>query len=184
VQTALDSAYERLYDPQTRVVKLFDPPFSSGDVSPGYIKGYSPGFRENGGQYTHGAVWLAMGFLISGDAERGYELLHAILPGGRDADVYRAEPYVLAADVYSNPKHSGRGGWTWYTGAAGWFLRVTLEELLGITMKNGELTVAPRLPESWGGYTARIRTPRGVYEIEAQRGKPPTVRAPKILIEN
>ncbi|MDR0861597.1 MAG: hypothetical protein LBN30_02330 [Oscillospiraceae bacterium] len=156
VRTALDSATRLLFDRENRVVKLFDPPFSDGDSSPGYIKGYSPGFRENGGQYTHGAVWLAMGLLLTGKTDEGYEMLETLLPQGRKHEVYRVEPYVLAADVYSNAAHMGRGGWTWYTGAAGWYHRVVLENLLGIRLENGELTVKPNLPSSWDGYTVRV----------------------------
>ena len=134
-----------------------------------------PGVRENGGQYTHAAVWLAMACLRLGMAEEGWRLLHDLLPSGRDTPVYRAEPYVLAADVYDNPQHPGRGGWSWYTGAAGWFYRTALEELLGLRLRQGELFFAPRLPESWPGYTARWRTGKAELEIQVRRGPAPGV---------
>ncbi len=153
-KTALSSSVNRLYDKDDRVVRLFDPPFSEGSSTPGYIKGYSPGFRENGGQYTHGAVWLAMGLFISGMTDEGWNILESLLPQGRPDNIYRTEPFVLAADVYTAEGHVGRGGWTWYTGAAGWFRRVTLENLLGLTLQNGVLTVEPNLPSSWDGYEA------------------------------
>ncbi|MDR2501717.1 MAG: hypothetical protein LBC78_00495, partial [Oscillospiraceae bacterium] len=118
-EKALDSALKRLFDRERGVIKLFDPPFGDDGREPGYIRGYSPGFRENGGQYTHGAAWLAMGLYLTGRAGDGWEVLRAICPRERDAERYRAEPFVIAADVYSNAAHSGRGGWTWSTGASG-----------------------------------------------------------------
>lgn len=153
-KTALISAVKKLFDKENRIVMLFYPPFSDGGSIPGYIKGYSPGFRENGGQYTHGAVWLAMGLLLSGMKAEGLEVLEALLPQGRPDDIYRTEPYVLAADVYSAKGHVGRGGWTWYTGAAGWFKRVATENLLGLNLRGGVLTVDPSLPDGWDGYEA------------------------------
>ena len=152
VKAALQSAVDMLFDRENRVIKLFDPPFDKGRTSPGYIKGYSPGFRENGGQYTHAAIWLAMALLKSGMTQFGWETLQAILPQGRHVDVYRTEPYVLAADVYSNPQHLGRGGWTWYTGASGWYYRVAMEYLLGLRVQNGVLHIRPNLPPGWDGF--------------------------------
>ena len=145
-KTALASSVDRLYDKEDRLVRLFDPPFSDGGSMPGYIKGYSPGFRENGGQYTHGAVWLAMGLFLAGMRDEGLELLLSLLPNGRPNDVYKTEPFVLAADVYSASGHVGRGGWTWYTGAAGWYKRVALENLLGLRLRDGVLHVEPCSP--------------------------------------
>ena len=120
-------AYDRLFDPTTRTVKLFDPPFDRGDTEPGYIKTYAPGYRENGGQYTHAAIWLAMALIKVGERERGRRLLSAISPWGRDPVTYALEPYVLAGDVCSAPGHEGRGGWSWYTGSAGWYFRAVTE---------------------------------------------------------
>ena len=151
---ALRSATGRLYDRENKIVKLFDPPFSDGAVSPGYIKGYSPGFRENGGQYTHGAVWLSAALFLSGMPNDGFEILRTLLPLGRDTDVYRTEPYVIAADVYANEMHTGRGGWTWYTGASGWYRRVAIEYLLGLKVRDGRLFIEPNLPTSWNGFEA------------------------------
>ena len=170
------AALEQLWDREHRLVRLFTPPFDgTEDHDPGYIRGYVPGVRENGGQYTHAAVWLARACLRLGMAEEGWRLLHDLLPSGRDTPVYRAEPYVLAADVYDNPQHPGRGGWSWYTGAAGWFYRTALEELLGLRLRQGELFFAPRLPESWPGYTARWRTGKAELEIQVRRGPAPGV---------
>lgn len=164
-ESALKSAIDLLYNKQDRVVMLFDPPFSTGNSMPGYIKGYSPGFRENGGQYTHGAVWLCMALLEFGMTDIGWDMLRALLPGGRPNEVYRTEPYVLPADVYSNESHVGRGGWTWYTGASGWFYRVAMENLLGLRFADGVLHISPQLPSDWGGYVAVFKCDSGEYKI-------------------
>jgi cellobiose phosphorylase len=129
-----------------------DPPFDKSALNPGYIKGYVPGVRENGGQYTHGALWATMAFAALGDRERAWELFrminpvnHAQSPG--DINRYKVEPYVVAADVYAVPPHTGRGGWTWYTGSAGWMYRLIVESLLGL--RAGRQPVAVRsLPSS------------------------------------
>ncbi len=147
---ALDVAYTRLYDTENRVLKLFEPPFDNGKSEPGYIKGYAPGFRENGGQYTHGAIWLAMAVIRSGEALRGAEMLEFLAPGGREQAKYKVEPYVIAADVYSAKGHEGRGGWTWYTGSSGWYYRAVTEELLGLRVRGGKLYIEPSLPQKWG----------------------------------
>ncbi len=147
-------------------MRLFDPPFSQGSSIPGYIKGYSPGFRENGGQYTHGAVWLAMGLFLEGMTDEGRRVLEALLPQGRPNEIYPTEPYILAADVYTAPGHVGRGGWTWYTGAAGWFKRVALENLLGLRLIGGKLHVSPSLPSGWDGYELDWKSGGATYCVK------------------
>ena len=154
VKQALQSAYTRLYDEKSRLIKLFDPPFDRGSAAVGYIRSYAPGFRENGGQYTHAAVWLAMALLRTGQRERGAELLSALAPGDREAGRYAAEPYVMAADVSAAQGLSGRAGWTWYTGSAGWYFRAVTESLLGLKTRDGRLFVEPNLPDSL--YPARV----------------------------
>ena len=168
VRTALRSAISILFDRETDVVKLFSPPFSSGRKMPGYIKGYSPGFRENGGQYTHGAIWLAMGLFLAGMTEDGWAVLKALLPQKHDVERYRAEPYVLAADVYSNENHVGRGGWTWYTGAAGWYYRIAVENMLGLCVRDGRLFVEPHLPSDWKGFEAVWKDGPDQYDISVK----------------
>ena len=161
VDTALQNALRELYDREKGVVHLFVPPFENDARQPGYITGYGPGFRENGGQYTHGAVWLAMALLLRGDTDAGYAVLHALLPGARDWENYGAEPYVLSADVYTAPGHEGRAGWSWYTGSAGWFFRVALRELLGLKMVDGRMHFAPRLPSAWNGFSVEYTDGNG-----------------------
>ena len=160
-RSALRNAFARLYDGEHGLVRLFAPPFLPQKRDPGYITSYGPGFRENGGQYTHGAAWLAMALLREGMTEEGWKVLRALLPGDRDTLRYVAEPYVVAADVYGAPGHEGQAGWSWYTGSAGWLYRVALKELLGLCLENGTLTIRPRLPAGWDGYTLELRESDG-----------------------
>jgi cellobiose phosphorylase len=149
---------------------LLDPPFDHSKPDPGYIKGYLQGVRENGGQYTHAAVWVAMAFAAMGDAERAFELFNMINPinhGNSAASiaVYKTEPYVLASDVYAFPPHCGRGGWTWYTGSAGWMYRLILESLLGVKLDVDKLHFAPCLPADWTTFKLHYRYRETVYHI-------------------
>ncbi|MDR0951972.1 MAG: hypothetical protein LBM18_03525 [Oscillospiraceae bacterium] len=148
VSEALTSAVEQLFDRENKIVKLFTPPFVSASPSPGYIESYGAGFRENGGQYTHASVWLALALLEQNRPDEAFEIIEALLPSERELCVYQAEPYALAADVSSNPDCTGLAGWSWYTGAAGWFWRVLTENLLGLKLKDGKLSVSPKLPEA------------------------------------
>ncbi len=167
-RAAVVKAGKLLLDRRNRLVKLFAPPFN-GASDPGYIRSYLPGVRENGGQYTHGGVWLAAACLRCGETELGWELLETMLPSGRPDDVYQLEPFVIAADVYSNPDMPGRGGWSWYTGAAGWFLRTCVEELLGVETKAGVLQVRPKLPAVWNGYRMQYRAGGRDYRVNVSR---------------
>ncbi|MDQ6680386.1 MAG: hypothetical protein M3Y67_05410, partial [Pseudomonadota bacterium] len=141
----------------------------------GYIAGYVPGVRENGGQYTHGAIWTAMAFAALGDCERAWSVLRMINPvhhGAKPDGVarYKVEPYVMAADVYSVAPHTGRGGWSWYTGSAGWMYRLIIESLLGIGLETSgdgaRLVFTPCLPAEWPGYTLEYRYRETPYSIE------------------
>ncbi len=170
-RTAVRSAVKKLVDYEGGLIKLFTPPFYKTDKNPGYIKSYLAGVRENGGQYTHAAVWLCMACFECGFLDEGQRLLSLLLPSTHPEGIYRAEPYVLAADVYSNPLHVGRGGWSWYTGASAWYYRVCLEYMLGIKASGGELLIAPRLPSSWQGFEASVRIGGARYSIRARRGE-------------
>jgi cellobiose phosphorylase len=156
------------------LVQLLDPPFDHMRPSPGYIQGYVPGVRENGGQYTHAAVWAAMAFAELGDGARAWELFDLINPvrHGADPERYRVEPYVLAADVYGVEPHVGRGGWTWYTGSAGWMYRLLVESLLGLRVEHGRLRLAPVLRPGWDGYRLSLRHGGSVYRVRVQAGEP------------
>ena len=178
---ALDAAMEHLVDEPAGIIRLLTPPFDRTPHDPGYIKGYLPGVRENGGQYTHGALWLVRALAEQGrtaDAGRLLEMLSPATRGANPAAVqtYQVEPYVIAADVYGTDPHVGRGGWTWYTGSAGWMQRVLIETILGFTLEGGaRIVLRPRIPPDWPGYTLRYRVPGGetVYEVRVEQAQPP-----------
>jgi cellobiose phosphorylase len=143
-------------------------------MDPGYIKGYAPGVRENGGQYTHGAVWTAMAFASLGDRQRTWEILQIINPinHGRSAEeieTYKVEPYVVAADVYAASPHSGRGGWTWYTGSAAWLYRLIVESLLGLKLEGDNLYFEPCLPPNWETFKMHYRYRETIYHISVRQ---------------
>ena len=142
------------------LVRLLDPPFDRSDLDPGYIRGYVPGVRENGGQYTHGAIWAAMAFAAMGDRVSAWDLATMMNPARRAStpqgmSTYKVEPYVVSADVYAVDPHAGRGGWSWYTGSAGWMYRLFVEALLGLELEAGGLRIRPNLPPAWDGCTIR-----------------------------
>lgn len=161
VQRALTSAVEQLFDREHNVVRLFDPPITRRTPETGYVRSYGAGLRENSGQYTHGALWLAMALLRTGRTAEGAEILHAVLPAAHDPARYEGEPYVLAADVAAGD-NAGVAGWTWYTGAAGWYLRIAAEELLGLHLRGGVLYPEPRLPAGWPECAVRWRDGAGL----------------------
>ena len=172
---AMDSALAHLADREAGILKLFTPPFEKTDREPGYIKGYPPGVRENGGQYTHAAAWLIYALGRMGRGGEAVAMLDMISPithsaTRKDADRYRVEPYVIAADIYGGGTKAGRGGWTWYTGSAGWMARAITEGILGITLERGtHLRVDPAIPDAWPGFTVRLRHGGQVRLIEAKR---------------
>jgi cellobiose phosphorylase len=167
---AMDSVDRHLVRRDHALIQLLDPPFDKSNLNPGYIKGYVPGVRENGGQYTHAAIWAAMAFAALGDCRRAWELWaminpinHARSPEG--ITTYKVEPYVVAADVYARAPHTGRGGWTWYTGSAGWMYRLIVESLLGLRLEVDKLRVAPCLPADWKRFMLHYRYRETLYHI-------------------
>jgi len=167
---AMQSVDERLVRREAALIQLLDPPFDQTELDPGYIKGYVPGVRENGGQYTHSAIWVAMAFAALGDSRRAWELTTLINPANHGSSqeaiaAYKVESYVMAADVYAVPPHTGRGGWTWYTGSAGWMYRLILESLLGLRLEVDRLHIAPCLPEHWPGFKIHYRYRETVYHL-------------------
>jgi cyclic beta-1,2-glucan synthetase len=172
---ALDALERHLISDRDGLIRLLTPPFENTPEDPGYIKGYVAGVRENGGQYTHAALWVVRAMAEAGRRKRAAQLLEMLSPVTHTADAervarYQVEPYVIAADVYGAAPHIGRGGWTWYTGSAGWMLRVTIETLLGFGIEAGEwLTLAPRIPDEWPGFRLEHRRPDGTqYRIEVE----------------
>jgi cellobiose phosphorylase len=171
---AMNAVDQRLIRRKARLIQLFDPPFDKGPLNPGYIKGYIPGVRENGGQYTHGAIWTAMAFALMGENDRAWELFGLLNPvhhGGtpQQMTTYKVEPYIVAADVYAVAPHTSRGGWTWYTGSAGWMYRLLIETLLGVNLEGDQLRLTPRLPKGWTTYKIHYRYRQTVYHITISR---------------
>ena len=171
---AMQALDQHLVRADIRAVLLLDPPFDSGVLQPGYIKGYLPGVRENGGQYTHAAVWAAMAFAQLGERAKAWQLLDLINPASADnaarIDTYKVEPYVMAADVYGTAPHAGRGGWTWYTGSAGWMYRLCVESLLGLRRHGASLQIEPLLPGDWPGFKLHYRFGTALYHFDVRRG--------------
>jgi len=171
---AMDAVDQRLVRRDQALIQLLDPPFDKSALNPGYIKGYVPGVRENGGQYTHAAIWATMAFAALGDSRRAWELLGMINPVTHSKSpegiaIYKVEPYVVAADVYALPPHTGRGGWTWYTGSAGWMYRLIVESLLGLRLEVDKLRFALCLPVDWKGFKVYYRYRETVYEIDVRQ---------------
>jgi cyclic beta-1,2-glucan synthetase len=153
---------------------LLEPPFDKADMDPGYIKGYVPGVRENGGQYTHAAIWAVMAFAKLGDVEKTEELLKLINPilhssTSQQTTIYKVEPYVMAADVYGVRPHTGRGGWTWYTGSAGWMYQLIIESFLGLRREGTKLKFEPCIPVHWKSFSMRYKFETSLYFIEVKQ---------------
>ncbi len=179
---AMDSVENYLIAREVGLIKLFTPPFDTGDLEPGYIKGYVPGIRENGGQYTHAAVWVIMAYARLGYGDKAHELFNLINPINHtrtqiECSKYKVEPYVMAGDVYTVNIHLGRGGWTWYTGSASWMYKAGLEEILGFKKNGDKLILDPCIPKNWEGYsivykyketkyTIIVKNPNGLNKLE------------------
>ena len=167
---AMAAVERELIRPLDSVALLFTPPFDKTPLDPGYIKGYPPGIRENGGQYTHAALWSVMAFAALGQGDKAaalFALLNPINHARTRSDVhrYKVEPYVIAADVYSSAPHVGRGGWTWYTGSAGWMQRAGIETILGLRIEGDVLCLDPSVPKTWPRFEMRVRFRSAHYEI-------------------
>lgn len=173
---AVDSAVKHLVDRDAKLVKLFEPPFDNGPLQPGYIKGYVPGIRENGGQYTHAAIWLVQALAGLGRGSEAFALWELLNPlthtdSPEGVAKYRVEPYVVAADVYGVPPHVGRGGWTWYTGSAAWLYRAGVETLLGFTKRGDQLSFDPRIPSTWDGFEIEYRYRSSLYRCRVENSR-------------
>ncbi|MBX3596084.1 MAG: protein ndvB [Rhizobiaceae bacterium] len=179
--TAMEAVKRKLVDDDLKIIKLFTPPFSDTALDPGYIKAYPPGVRENGGQYTHAATWVVCALAELGQADDAYRCFsmlnpvnHALDP--KETELYRVEPYVVAADIYSEGDRAGRGGWTWYTGSAGWLYRAAVEYILGIRRAGDTLTLNPVIPSGWPGFTATVRLDGCEFNVAVERKKGITKR--------
>ena len=169
-ERAIDAVRTLLIRRQAQVILLLTPPFDVSTYDPGYIKGYLPGIRENGGQYTHAAIWVAMAIAKLGNGDEAVELFHMLNPvnharSPQEVERYKVEPYVVAADVYAHPLHIGRGGWTWYTGSAGWLYRLGLESILGFVRRGSTFAVDPSIPTAWPGFAVTLRLGSMRYDI-------------------
>jgi cyclic beta-1,2-glucan synthetase len=185
---AMEMVHQRLVRSDAGLIQLFDPPFDTSPLNPGYIKGYIPGVRENGGQYTHGAIWTAMAFAVMGKHDRAWQLFDLLNPvnhGGTPGQIatYKVEPYVVAADVYGVAPHTGRGGWTWYTGSASWMYRLLVETLLGAHREGDQLRLIPRLPKSWQSYKIHYRYRETVYHITITRLAADAPDTPRLTLD-
>ena len=172
IKKAMQSAENYLIDDENRIIKLLTPPFKNSNLEPGYIKRYPAGIRENGGQYTHAAIWLGIAEAILKNETKAYEIFDMLNPINRtrtdlEVNTYKVEPYVMAADVYTNPKHLGRGGWTWYTGAASWMYRFIIEYLLGFKKRDKKIILEPLLKENWDEFEIEYKYENTVYKIKA-----------------
>jgi len=168
---ALESVEKYLIRHDDALATLFTPPFNKTRHDPGYIKGYPPGLRENGGQYSHAAMWTIFAFAKSGKGDKACDLFSLLNPINHartlaDSERYKVEPYVVAADVYSVPPHVGRGGWTWYTGAAGWMYRAGVDGILGIRREGKSLVIDPCIPSTWPGFAATINVESTRFDVQ------------------
>ena len=170
---AMAAVDKRLVRRDAKLIQLLDPPFDKSTLEPGYIKGYVPGVRENGGQYTHAAIWATTAFAMLGETKCAWELFAMLNPINRGSQLeeierYKVEPYVMSADIYAVAPHTGRGGWTWYTGAAGWMYRLSVETLLGLHLEEDHLRIAPCIPADWDAYKIHYRYRDTFYHITIQ----------------
>jgi cyclic beta-1,2-glucan synthetase len=185
---AMENVDRQLVRREEGLIQLFDPPFDKSDLEPGYIKGYIPGVRENGGQYTHAAIWTAMAFAAMGDTEKAWELFHLLNPIRHALDPagverYRIEPYVVAADIYSVAPHTGRGGWSWYTGSSGWMYRLIVETLFGLEVELDQLHLKPLLPAGWDSFRLHYRFRETFYHITVSRCKADSEEQPGLRLD-
>ena len=189
VKMALNSVEKYLIDEDMGTIALLTPAFHSSELNPGYIKSYVPGVRENGGQYTHAAIWTIKAFAMMGYGDKAYNLYKMINPINHsrtsiESSTYKIEPYVMAADVYTNPQHRGRGGWSWYTGSSGWMYVVGLEDIIGFSIEGNKLYINPCIPKGWHGFTIRYKYKDTTYHIEVNNKNRVNKGVKSIFVDN
>jgi len=170
---SLESLENHLIDKENGIIKLLDPPFKNTKQEPGYIKSYLPGVRENGGQYTHAAMWAILAFTKLGFGDKAVEYYKMINPIEHSktnelANKYKVEPYSIAADIYGAGNLTGRGGWTWYTGSSSWFYKIGIENILGLKITNMKLSIDPCIPKEWKEYTIKYRYKKSIYNVKVK----------------
>ena len=186
---AMTQVDQRLVRRDAQLIQLLDPPFDKSNLEPGYIKGYVPGVRENGGQYTHAAIWATTAFAMLGDKERAWELFALLNPVNHGSqpeqiELYKVEPYVMCADIYGAAPHTSRGGWTWYTGASGWMYRLIVETLLGLHLEVDRLRIAPCVPADWPSYNVHYRFRETLYRITLRRNSTLTEQEIRVTLDS
>lgn len=184
---SMESLENNLIDKENGLIKLLDPPFEKSKIEPGYIKAYLPGVRENGGQYTHAAMWAIMAFTKLGFGDKALEYYKMINPiehskTKEEAKKYKVEPYVIPADIYEAKGLEGRGGWTWYTGSSSWFCKIGLENILGFNIKQGILEMNPCIPKDWKEYSIRYRYKNSIYNIKVKNPNGKNMGVEKVFL--
>ena len=169
----MESLENHLIDTENGIIKLLDPPFNKTKLEPGYIKAYLPGVRENGGQYTHAAMWVIIAYTLIGFGDKAVEYYKMVNPiehsRTKEAAIkYKVEPFVIPADVYGAENLKGRGGWTWYTGSSSWFCKAGLENILGLKIEKEELRIEPCISSKWEEYSIRYRFKTSIYNIHVK----------------
>ena len=185
---SMESLENHLVDKENGIIKLLDPPFEKSSLEPGYIKAYLPGVRENGGQYTHGAIWAIIAETMLGFGDKALELYKMINPiehsrTKETAQKYKVEPYVIAADIYGANNLAGRGGWTWYTGSSSWYYKTGIEYILGLHIKNKTLYINPCIPKEWKNYSIRYKYKNTLYNINIKNQDGKNTGVSKIVVD-
>ncbi|MEE1389932.1 MAG: hypothetical protein U0M00_05245 [Clostridia bacterium] len=185
---SMESLENHLIDTENGIIKLLDPPFNKTKLEPGYIKAYLPGVRENGGQYTHAAMWAIIAFAKLGFGDKALEYYRMINPiehtRTKEATIkYKQEPYVIPADIYGANNLAGRGGWTWYTGSSSWFLNAGIENILGLKVENEMLKIEPSIPGKWEEYSIKYRYKTSIYNIKIKNPEGRNSRSKRILFK-
>lgn len=185
---SMESLENHLIDKENGIIKLLDPPFEKGKLEPGYIKAYLPGVRENGGQYTHAAIWVIIAFSILGFGDKALELYKMINPieHSRTKDSsnkYKVEPYVIPADIYGASNLCGRGGWTWYTGSSSWYYKAGIENILGLKIEKGYMKIKPCIPKDWKEYQMQYKWKESVYNIKVKNPNNQNTGVSKVLLD-
>lgn len=184
---SMESLENHLVDKENGIIKLLDPPFEKGRLEPGYIKGYLPGVRENGGQYTHGAIWVIIAEAMLGFGDKAMELYRMINPieHARTKEAskkYKVEPYVIAADVYGSSNLAGQGGWTWYTGSSSWYYKAGIEYLLGLKVEKGYIRIEPCIPKEWKEYQMQYKWKESIYNIKVKNPEGKNTGVNKVIL--